>query len=114
MQKIKDLPVPKSGKEVATFIGFTEYYHTFIPQYSVITNQLNGIKKAEKFLWNKENHFQRVKESIHSEWNTGFPRLQSKRSVHLNYRMEQGEHRRSVVSVPGRTREIPWMLGKKV
>ena len=54
MQKIKDWPVPKGGKEVATFMGFAGYYHTFIPQYSALTNRLSGIKKAEKFLWNKE------------------------------------------------------------
>ena len=54
VQKIKDWPVPKSGKEVATFLGFPGYYRTFIPQYSALTNRLNGIKKAEKFLWNKE------------------------------------------------------------
>ena len=53
-QRIKDWLVPKSGKEVATFLGFAEYYHTFIPQYSVLTNRLNGIKKAEKFLWKEE------------------------------------------------------------
>ena len=26
VQQIKDWPVPKSGKEVATFLGFTGYY----------------------------------------------------------------------------------------
>ena len=54
VKSIKDWPVPKSGKEVATFLGFAGYYHTFIPQYSALTNRLNGIKKAEKFLWNEE------------------------------------------------------------
>ena len=54
VQRIKDWPVKKSGKEEATFLGFAGYYHTFIPQYSVWTNRLNGIKKAEKFLWNEE------------------------------------------------------------
>ena len=38
MQKIKDWPVLKSGKEVATFLGYAGYYHTFIPQYSVLTS----------------------------------------------------------------------------
>ena len=52
--KIKDWPVPKTGKEVASFLGFATYYQTFIPQYSAITNPLNGIKEAEKFLWNEE------------------------------------------------------------
>ena len=50
----KDWPVPKNGKEVVTFLGFAGYYCTFIPQYSALTNRLNGIKKAEKFLWNQE------------------------------------------------------------
>ena len=54
VQKIKDWPILTSGKEVATFLGFARYYRTFIPQYSVLTNRLNGIKKAEKFLWNEE------------------------------------------------------------
>ena len=54
VQKIKDWPVPKTGKEVAIFLGFTRYYRTFIPQYSALTNRLNGIKKAEKFMWNEE------------------------------------------------------------
>ena len=54
VQKIKDWPMPKTGKEVATFLGFTRYYRTFIPLYSGLTNQLNRIKKAEKFMWNKE------------------------------------------------------------
>ena len=49
VQKIKDWTIPKSGKEVTTF--FVEYYRTFIPQYSALTNRLNRIKKAEKFLW---------------------------------------------------------------
>ena len=42
--------VLKKGKEVAMFLGFTRYYQTLIPQYSVLTCQLKGIKKAEKFL----------------------------------------------------------------
>ena len=54
IQKIKDWPILKTGKEVATFLGFARYYRTFIPQYSVLTNQLNEIKKVEKFLWNEE------------------------------------------------------------
>ena len=54
VQKIKDWPVPKPGKEVAIFLGFAWYYRTFIPQYSALTNWLNGIKKGENFLWNEE------------------------------------------------------------
>ena len=44
VQKIKDWPIPKSGKEVATFLELAEYYLTFLLQYYVLTNQLNRIK----------------------------------------------------------------------
>ena len=54
VQKITDWPLPKTGKEVATFLGFARYYQTFVRQYSALTNRLNDIKKVEKFLWNKE------------------------------------------------------------
>ena len=87
VQKIKDWPVPKSGKEVATFLGFAGYYHTFIPQYSALTNRLNGIKKAEKFMWNEEieQDFGEQEESIHRGRDTSFSRLRSRRSVHSNH-----------------------------
>ena len=39
---------------MATFLGFAGYYRTFIPQYSALTNRLNGMRKTEKFLWDKE------------------------------------------------------------
>ena len=35
-------------------LGLAGYYCTFIPQCSMLTNRLNGIKKADKFLWNEE------------------------------------------------------------
>ena len=54
VQKIKDWPFPKTGKEVATFLGFARYHQTFRLQYSVLTNWLNRVKKAEKFLRNEE------------------------------------------------------------
>ena len=44
--KVTNWPVPTNGKEVATFLGFAGYYPSFIPQYSALTNRLNGIQKA--------------------------------------------------------------------
>ena len=67
--------IPKSGKEVATFLGFAGYYGTFIPQYSALTNRLNGIKKADKFLWNKEigQDFVELKRGFTEEGIQAFP-----------------------------------------
>ena len=66
VHKVMAWPVPTSGKEVATFLGFAGYYRSFIPQYSALTNRLNGIKKAEKFVWNEEieKDFVQLKEAF--------------------------------------------------
>ena len=42
------------GMEVATFLGFARYYRMFILQYFTLPYSLNGIKKAEKFVWKEE------------------------------------------------------------
>ena len=75
MQKIKDWPIPKSGKEAAIFLGFAGYYCTFIPQYLVLTNRLNGIKKAEKILWNEkiEQDFIKLKRALTEGGKQAFP-----------------------------------------
>ena len=57
------------------FLGFAGYYRTFIPQYSVFTNLLNRIKKAEKFLWNEEieQDFIKLKKVFTEGGIQGFP-----------------------------------------
>ena len=45
LQKIKDWPIPKTGKEVATFLGLAGYYRTFIPQYSEVPKEQGDRKR---------------------------------------------------------------------
>ena len=75
VHKVTNWPVPKSGKEVATFLGFAGYYRNFIPQYSALTNRLNSIKKAEKFVWSKEieRYFVQLKEAFTKVGIQAFP-----------------------------------------
>ena len=52
-QYVKDIqswPRPPSCKEMSSFLGFTGYYRGFIPKYSALTNRMNSLKKAEKFV----------------------------------------------------------------
>ena len=52
-QYVKDIqnwPHPTSCKEMSSFLGFTGYYRGFIPKYSALTNRMNSLKKAEKFV----------------------------------------------------------------
>ena len=91
VHRIKDWPVPKSGKEVVAFLGFAGYYRTFIPQYLALINRLNGIKK---FLWNEKikRDFVQLKkaftEGFHRRRDTNFSRLRSRRSIHFNHSLE--------------------------
>ena len=36
VEKITQWPTPQTLKELATFIGFTSYYRSFIPRYSYL------------------------------------------------------------------------------
>ena len=56
-QYVKDIqnwPRPTSCKEMSSFLGFTGYYRGFIPKYSALTNRMNSLKKAEKFVWTED------------------------------------------------------------
>ena len=48
VDKIRDLPLPSTGKELISFLGFCSYYRGFIPEFSKTTAGLNKLsnKKA--------------------------------------------------------------------
>ena len=71
VDKVQDWPVPKTSKEVQSFIGLASYYHRFIPNFAQWSKPLNAlimppahqakvchgeIKKSEltEFVWSKE------------------------------------------------------------
>ena len=54
VQRIQDWPLPQNGTELARFLGFTSYYRSFIPAYSHLTNEMNGMKKLIKIIWTPE------------------------------------------------------------
>ena len=71
VDKVRDWPVPKTSKEVHSFIGLASYYHRFIPNFAKWSKPLNALimppahqakvcrgemKKSEltEFVWSKE------------------------------------------------------------
>lgn len=66
VEKITQWPTPRTVKELATFIGFTSYYRSFIPEYSYLTNEMNTMKKETKLTWNEnlEEKFKKLKEAF--------------------------------------------------
>ena len=43
VSKVKDWPVPKSTKEVHSFLGLASYYHRFIPQFAKCANPMHDL-----------------------------------------------------------------------
>ena len=47
IEAIKKWPVPKTVTEVRSFLGFTNYYCTFIPKYAQIVRPINQLVSGE-------------------------------------------------------------------
>ena len=45
IQAVSSLPVPKTKKQVRTFLGLTGYYHHFIPSYAAIAAPLTDLTR---------------------------------------------------------------------
>ena len=50
---IQEWPVPKTVTEVHSFLGFTNYYHKFIPKYAQITQPIKQLISGENANKNK-------------------------------------------------------------
>lgn len=67
---VADWPIPKTVKEVQSFLGFANYYRRFIKDFSKIANPLTELtKKERKFIWapNVQKAFEQLRNAILSE-----------------------------------------------
>ncbi|KAK1909008.1 hypothetical protein P3342_011085 [Pyrenophora teres f. teres] len=65
IQTVQEWPIPKTVKDVQSFLGFANFYRKFIRNYSRITAPLTEItKKDVGFKWEKEHQeaFERLKQ----------------------------------------------------
>ena len=76
VDRIMDWPLPETGKDLASFLGFTGYYRSFIKEYSFLTAEMNKLKKDDKVIWTDEvrTKFQRLKEVFKEKPVRGYPR----------------------------------------
>ena len=50
-----DWPIPKSVKDIQSFLGFGNFYQKFIPKFSTLATPLNNLlKKDTVFEWTEE------------------------------------------------------------
>ena len=85
----KDIQSPTSCKEMSSFLGFTGYYRGFIPRYSALTNRMNSLKKAEKFVWTEEmeKDFLELKGEF---WQVGYKLIQILIRIYLSFSLRTG------------------------
>ena len=55
LESIKNMPAPRSPKEVKQFLGLAGYYHKFVPSFSDLSRPLTRLtRKDVLFEWTKE------------------------------------------------------------
>ena len=54
VDKILSWPKPENTKELRTFLGFTSYYRSFIPEYSELTNEMNSNRMEKELKWDEK------------------------------------------------------------
>ena len=55
LESIKNMPAPRSPKEVKEFLGLAEYYHKFVLRFSDLSRPLTRLtRKDVLFEWTKE------------------------------------------------------------
>jgi len=70
LKGIRDWPVPKTVKQVRSFLGFGNFYRRFIRRYSDIVKPLNTLLQKNKgFIWNEEvqKSFETLKQKFTEE-----------------------------------------------
>ena len=79
VRRILDWPIPKTVKQLRSFLGFTGYYRSFIPQYAQLTSEMNSQKgkKTKNLEWTPEmtEKFNMLKELFSKKPIRSYPRF---------------------------------------
>ena len=79
VEKILSWPLPKTGKELRSFLGFCGYYRAFIVEYAHLTAEMNKLKNQLQIEWPDEvkAKFESLKMAFKSEPVRGYPQYHS-------------------------------------
>ena len=85
VEKVLQWPRPKTVKELNTFLGFLNYYRTFIRDFSFLTNEMNSMKKQKKLIWTDvmEKKFEDLKSKFKERPIRAYPRYDLKNKFQL-------------------------------
>ena len=54
VQRVLNWPLPVTGKDLRSFLGFTGYYRSFIKEYGFLTAEMNKLKNETVITWPDE------------------------------------------------------------
>ena len=104
VEKIKNWPIPTTGKELVSFPGFTSYYRGFIPRYAETVAALIKYRNAKNIVLKTEDT--RIKETVLDAANTCLPGLQLRGTLYFGYRFFWDSRWMDTGPSPRRTGEI--------
>ena len=75
VEKVTNWPSPTNTKELNQFLGFVNYYRSFIPNFSKLTNEMNAMRKLSDFQWTAEleGKFEKLKNEFKTEPVRAYP-----------------------------------------
>lgn len=77
VERILDWPLPTTGKELRSFLGFCGYYRSFIKEFASLTAEMNKMKtsKDKTLVWKPETQqdFETLKQCFAKEPVRGYP-----------------------------------------
>jgi len=75
VDRVLQWPLPQTGKDLRSFLGFSGYYRSFIKDYSRLTSQMNQLKTAKEVEWTEQakRDFEELKQCFSTAPVRGFP-----------------------------------------
>lgn len=76
VQRILEWPLPQTGKELRSFLGFCGYYRCFIKEFADLTYEMNKMKSGNRLEWTDATRekFEKLKTCFKQEPVRGYPR----------------------------------------
>ena len=76
VKRIMDWPLPETGKKLQQFLGFVNYYSSFIPEYGTLVAKMNAMRNIKGPLeWTDElkNNFLQLKRAFEKSPTRAYP-----------------------------------------
>lgn len=79
VDKVLDWPVPRTSKELRSFLGFVTYYRSFIKDFSNLTCEMHSVRSKDRLEWTPvmDEKFKLLKEHFKTAPIRGFPQYQN-------------------------------------